>query len=250
MDTEETPKKREREPTTPSPTESERRKVKKMATKDELDLKGMVWNLTQSVESMRNEVKMMRTEIVSEIDEKIQDALSNRFTLWEREKIEMNNKHIQLESRIDEMERRERKNNVIFYGLERKQEEPAKSAVENLLREKLGQQIVIREAIVIGNESRRQLILVKCNSFDDKLKIMRNKAKLDMIKNNEKVPIYVSDDLIKKDRMIQSKARQFAKDKKTSGFEAKVGHKKVLVNGKWHQWDETTETFAIKSNFQ
>lgn len=62
------------------------------------------------------------------------------------------------------------------------------------------------------------------------------------------VPIFVNDDLTKKEQHIQFRGRELAKEMRGKEKTVIVGFRKVSIDGVWHFWDEATQTFTKPKN--
>lgn len=173
----------------------------------------------------------------------INDQMEKRMNKLEEENKSLKIKQDEMENRIEAMERREKRNNIVISGLQT--DNAIRDSIESLFSEITVRKIEINDAFKIGKNK----VLVKMRNFDEKLIVMKNKIKLN---NGKAEKIYLDDDLCNKDRQIQFKARQLAKERKNEGQRVKVGFKKVKINDSWHYWNEKTEKFVVETsqNFQ
>ena len=74
----------------------------------------------------------------------------------------------------------------------------------------------------------------RVNSFDTKMKIMKNKFKLKGIDKS----LYIDDDLTKTEADVQKQLRDMAVIERKKNNTVKVGYRKICVNGNWRNWDE------------
>lgn len=168
----------------------------------------------------------------------IEEKMDGKLKQIIDENVKLKKNQAELEKRIDQMERREKRNNLIITGLQLKPNETVINSVEGLFGEMVDRKLVIKEAFTIGNKK----VLVKMDNFEDKLSLMKNKMKLKNRSGDQK--IYLDDDMTTNERKIQFKARQWANDAKKEGKKVKVGYKKIQINDKWHLWDENKEQFV------
>lgn len=222
------PYKRERETSSSSENSTPLKKHSTMAP-----------NIAATIATLTNTVKELQSTFTVQLAE-LQKTFNQSFGNWQAEKTEILRRQAELETRLDRIERQEKRNNIVITGLITDQTN-VKSTVNDFLNKQLKQNVSVIDAFEIKLETGKSKIIVKLASFNEKLNII--KAKKDLDDN-----IFISDDLIKKDQFIQYKAREFAKAARKIKKEAKVGSRKVYVDGILHVWDESTETFTIWKN--
>ena len=108
-----------------------------------------------------------------------------------------------------------------------------------MFSKQLKKAIQVQDAFAVVLKSGSTKIIVKMENWEQKMEVLRSRA--DLPKD-----IFVSEDLIPKDQFIQFKAREFARQERGIGKEAKVGQGKVFVNGAQFTWEESTQTFCNK----
>lgn len=143
--------------------------------------------------------------------------------------------------------RKDRKNNIVVKdkdlkaGGENRNETTAKT-VEIL--QKVDASTEITEVTYIGmDKDQRGIVRVTCRSFEDKMKILKNKASL------RGQDTYIDSDLTKKERDIQSRLRQLAKVEREKGNnEVRVGYQKILLGGQWTQWKDLNKNDESTKN--
>lgn len=189
-----------------------------MSNANESDMKTMMTTMMNSMAEMKKEF----TQQLSQLKETIEDKFGN----WQAEKAEIITKQTELELRIDQLERQQKRTSIVITGLPLTDNRTAKSAVEELFCKQMGQAVTVAEAFAIKLRSGDNKIIARLLTMDDKIRVMKNKGALSKLGN-----VYLSDDLIKKDQFAQYKAREFAKQMRADGKEAKVGNKRVVVNG-------------------
>lgn len=226
-----------------SPTRQPKKKT--MApTKPDTSVADGFKTLNENLNSMRNDfnsnLTTMRNDFQAQFD-KLNTKIETQFVTWQKEKEELITKQAELESRVDRLERQEKRNNVVITGLKVSQQISARSAVDDLFTKQLGLTVTALDAFQIKLKSGQSKFIARMRSWDDKMAV--TKANREM-KND----VYIDDDLIRKDHFIQFKAREFAKLVRADGKEAKVGAGKVFVNGVVHVWDENGQSFLSRKN--
>ena len=85
---------------------------------------------------------------------------------------------------------------------------------------------------LIGQDNlKRDLVRVTFKNFEDKLRVVKNKATL------RGQDIFIDDDLTKDERSIQAALRQRARTEREKGNdEVRVGYQKILLNDQWVPW--------------
>ncbi|KAK9680525.1 hypothetical protein QE152_g39038 [Popillia japonica] len=135
-----------------------------------------------------------------------------------------------LESRLDRQEKKEKKNNIIVKGIEIGNSTNIPETVRNVITKELKVEPNIVEAHRLGRRS--TMILVKLNSFENKLTILKNKHKL----TNKS--IYIDNDYTKQERYVQAQIRRRAKEEKLNGHRVKIYYRKILIDDKWYEWND------------
>lgn len=133
---------------------------------------------------------------------------------------------------MEQQEQLQKKNHIIIQGL-KVNGEKVKEETALFLREHLGFTGKIITARTIGYE--RDKILAQINSYEEKVEIMMNKYKL------RNKPIYINNDETKKEKEIQIKLRNMAREKRIEGKEAHVSYKRIKIDGKQYIWNEDTQ---------
>ena len=125
-----------------------------------------------------------------------------------------------LEQRADDQEARSKRNNLLFFGIRRDENETAQASenkVKSLLRENLGltEQIDFDRVYRIGNKPDAPLI-ARCTLYKDKIKILRNRNKL--VGTN----MYVKEDLPVNVRETRKRLGELVKANRDRGERVKV----------------------------
>ena len=127
----------------------------------------------------------MMSELITEVKEmrRDQQMINENFKklkfendVLRGENLEMGKKIIELKVRTEELERRERKNNIIVNGLEVKtnDNEIMKEEMERFINDRLEVTIKIEECYKV----REKTLIVKLKSFKDKMEVMKTKSRL------------------------------------------------------------------------
>lgn len=229
------PSKREREESKSpdTPTNLPRKKKTMESPQPDDSFASMFKALNDNFNAMRADVNNQFEVLSNKID--------NEFVIWQREKAELIGKQVELESRLDRLERQEKKNNIIITGMTPVEPANARAAVDDLFTKQMGLSVTVIDAFQIKLKSGQAKFVARMRSWDDKMSVMKAKGTL---KND----VYIADDLIKKDQFVQFKAREFAKSMRKDGKQAKIGAGKVYVNGTAYLWDDKGQSFMSRKN--
>jgi len=182
---------------------------------------------------------------IKEFNKNLRKEYLKKERQWEKEKMELKKVIVGLEEKVSELlerddqrERNERKNNIIVSGeFEDLTGKNIDKLMEYTLQKVTGENIpVFNTKVIQKNNDGESKFLVKLRSYEQKQKIMKNKHKLTGWE------VYINDDLIKKDRVIQAKLREYAKIEKAKGNLVKIGFRKIKINEKWKNFEEILKT--------
>lgn len=202
------------------------RSPKKMG-KEEVEDQNLMKLIHKNTSDTKEEVKGLRREI-----EEMREMMRKREEEWRKEKEELTTRMKRLEEKIEMKERAERKNNLVITGLQETGEN-LKEKVEKWVEKELDVKIEVKEAFKMGEG---RLTLVKLEKWEQKREVMGRKSRLR--EKNVGTKIFIDDDLTKDERRIQKQLREFAREEREKGRRAKVGYKKVWIDGKCKKWDE------------
>lgn len=218
--------------TPPSESETEKQEILEMEEikKMFVDIKKEIMEIKEENQEYRKEIELLRKEV------------KEKENKWEREKKALEEKINSLEGRMEETERRTRKNNIIIRGwrLDETRRDEMKEKLENLLKEKLQEEVKIKMVNKLG----REIILAEMENWEEKEKIMKGKSKLRKMEETRKV--YIDNDLTKKEREIQRKINFEAKERRKEGLQVKVGYKKIIIGKEEWRWNDENGSLEKK----
>lgn len=189
---------------------------KKMADEDIKKLMAMVGDVMQEIKEMRQEQRDFREEFVE----------------IKQENRELKKKVVELESRLEKIDRGNRRLNLVIKGIDPQEKNLGEKQIQEFLRDKLGVAAKVSEAQRFENAGRDGIIVkIKVDCWEQKEQIMKNKGKLKGSK------IYIESDLTEHEQIIQKKIRDIAKSEKERGRQVKVGYQKIRIDGKWMRWN-------------
>ncbi|KAH0812087.1 hypothetical protein GEV33_010708 [Tenebrio molitor] len=192
---------------------------------------------------MREEIKTLRKELAAMREENgelrkelvtVREEMRRREEKGQVEKADWTKRMKMIEEKMEQREKKERKNNVIITGIGAKSGNIERGMEEWLGRE-IGVKVNVKEAFKINKD---KMMLAKIESWEQKKNILLNKSKL---KEKEDERMYIDDDLTKEEREIQKKLRELAREERNKGKRVKIGYRKIQINGEWFRWDEREE---------
>ena len=170
------------------------------------DVKTDVQCIKEKVGKLQSEVEGLKSE-VGTLQEENRALRLNNDTLMQR--LCNNEKH------IDDLENRSRRNNLVFYGMDKWEGENSDSC-ESRLRELCVDKLDLIEDIEfdrvhrLGNKPNAPLI-ARCSHYKDKIKILKARYKL------KGSGIFVGEDFSSGVREVRKKLAHYAKEKKSMG---------------------------------
>lgn len=147
---------------------------------------------------------------------------------WKEEKNELKKEIEIMKIKLENQEKKERKNNIIIKG-KNFPKENKKQEIKEFVKKELGVKVEIEEAYKVGREE-MNVTVVKLENFEQKIEILKNKYKLG------RREIYIDCDLTKEEQKIQATIRKVAKEERNAGKKTKVGYRKMVVDGIQYEW--------------
>lgn len=142
---------------------------------------------------------------------------------------------------IEDKERKERKNNIVIRGLKNEKGE-VKELGKEFLEKEFGMREKIKHIRTEGKE-KREVLIVEMEDWQAKENIMMAKSRL---KGRN---IFIDHDLTKEEREVQRKLRERVGKEREAGKKAKVGYRKIIVEGRVYMWNEEEEELREKTYF-
>ncbi|XP_040066090.1 uncharacterized protein LOC120839795 [Ixodes scapularis] len=141
--------------------------------------------------------------------------------------------------KIDDLENRSRRNNLIIFGLSELPNEDSSKLEERVTKEVLEDKLSVKTNGIerihrLGKptEGKTRPVILKLLDFRDKMKILRNCNRL----KNE--PLSISEDYSKRVQGIRKKLLESSKSNKLAGEKVTLMYDKVKINGKVYTWDD------------
>ena len=198
------------------------------------------------VDRMENKMVEME-ERMKNVEKQMGERKMERGDRIEYEKMEerdaLRQELRRLKKTIEENERKGRKNNIVIRGLSTNAKAGnIKDSARKWLEQKFGIKDKVKYVKTTGFEG-KEIIIVEMDEWKTKEKIMKEKSKL----RGEN--IYIDHDMTKEEREIQRKLRMRAREEKEAGRIAKVGYRKIFIDGKQWEWIDEEGELRIRSNF-
>ena len=89
----------------------------------------------------------------------------------------------------------------------------------------------------------KEVIIVEMEAWEAKQEIMRNKNRLGARK------VYVDHDLTYKEREIQRRIRERAKEERKKEKTVTIGYQKICIQGTCHKWNEEKDKLEREESF-
>lgn len=193
------------------------------------DFSKLICKIEESNRKTIYEANERQTEIIKQHVEKEISSVINRFEKeLERISSDFEAKYNKLNDKFDQLEKFQRKNNVIIFGLP-----PVK---ENLLGHVLQilnqhlqlniQSSEVNNVYTFGRNPNKKPVVLSLISYIRKQEIVKNSRLL------KPTGIFISDDLTVKERQDQQTLRHHLKIARSEGQDAFIRNKKLTINGR------------------
>lgn len=187
---------------------------------------------------------------VAKIEESSSDMMrkwDERAAEWAVEREELVQRFKAMESRVNQLERRDRQNFAIVKGMPNINNENVLSEVNKVFGQ-LSVRVEVESATVIRpqTESQGALIKTRFKSWSDKIAVFKQKKSLVYGGAN----VFIDDDLTKREQEIRFHQRQLRRQerKKNPNVDFKIRGDQVCINGEWRAFDELSKNFVPKKN--
>jgi hypothetical protein len=200
--------------------------------KDVMDrLASMDANLESKLDSLKQEMYSAYTEAREEVRE-----LREEVGHLRKENEELKSRLDDIEIKADDLECRSRRNNLVFYGLARPENETTQQcedAVNNLLSDTLEMSDPVQFDRVHRTSNKRDApVVARCVFYKDRVNILK-KAR-DKLKGSD---VFVAEDFSARVRDIRKKLNQHRRAAKASGKRATMVYDHLLIDGKKYVLD-------------
>jgi len=220
--------------------------------------KTRVEDLEKRMDAMENKIKETERIIIDRHEEKEEERQARISKLGterigrtetvkrpqkeEREREEAKIEINKLKRKIEDRERRERKNNLVIKGLKGKGKKNLIENAQKFLKEEFEVREGVKEMQIAGGEG-REVVIIRMDSWERKKEIMRKKKKLGSRQ------IYIDNYLTQEEREMQRKLRVVARGERTKGRRTRVGYRRIEIKGQLYIWNEEENRIVKKRNF-
>jgi regulator of replication initiation timing len=196
-------------------------------TQMDTSMDGKLSDLQADVQQIKTNLGQMQAE-VEELREKVV-VLSEENVVLEQQNIDLGKTVKSLEKKVDDLEGRSRRNNLLFYGIPRDPEETSEKCeekVKGLINEKMAlPNEVLFERVHRLSAKANSPVIVCCSSFRDKVAIMKSK------KNLKGSDVFVGEDFSAGVREIRKALSKFMKEQKNLGKRVSMVFDHLIVDG-------------------
>lgn len=206
-----------------------------LENEDRLDkLMNMIKDLITEVKEIRREQQEYREGL---------KILKEENAVIRKENEELKNVVKGLNTRMEQLDKKSRKNNIIVTGLEIDANDgnKIKENISSFMQQNLEIKVEFKEGHKIGPK----ICVLEMNCTEDKLHIMRNKSKLKNIRGQK---VYINNDRTKREREIEKNIRKIANDERQKGKQVKIGYEKLTINGEIWTWNDENEELEMKGD--
>ena len=184
-------------------------------------------SINKQFESVKKEVETLQTE-VNILQEENDELRLQCDSLWQRV--------VNLEERADDQEARSKRNNLLFFGIKREEQETAQDCerkVKTMLTEKMGMSADIPFDRVhrLGNKTNAPLI-ARCTFYKDKINILKSSNKL------KGTDLYVNEDFPVTVRDKRKKISELVKERREKGEKIKIVYDHVYIENRRYELNE------------
>ncbi|KAK9722669.1 hypothetical protein QE152_g19547 [Popillia japonica] len=162
------------------------------------------------IEDLRTDLRDMRKEQRDFYDEVKSLRLENQ---------ELKKQIIVLQNKIEVIEKKERRNNIIVSGVSIKEKEPEQ--IKQTIESAIERHLEIKCDISSITKINERMCKIEMRDAQEKEKVMRSKRKLRHVKQQ----IYINHDLTDREQSIQKRIRDEARKQRQQGKKVKVGYR-------------------------
>ena len=206
-------------------------------------------NMDTKLDDLKKEVQVLRQDNIALQDEL--GAMNNEMTELRKENATLQKKNSDLyarveenEDRIDDLEGRYKRNNLIFYGLSKRQGETSEDC-EGLLNDLITDKLDITDDVSFDRVHRLggrsdSPVIARCTFYKQKINILKAKSKL------RGTDFFIGEDFSKKVRDIRRRLTPHLKKARQEGRRAAMVFDHLLIDGKKYSVGSDDKLVEIK----
>ncbi|KAK7095597.1 hypothetical protein V1264_004987 [Littorina saxatilis] len=199
-----------------------------------MKLNGMDMSMNGKLDKVKNDVQDIK-EHFSQLQEEVNELKEGVNSLREEnDQLKGYNEKLwknieMLETKVDDLECRSKRNNLLFYGMDREENETnerCEQRLQDLFTDKLelAENVEFDRVHRISSKPNSPLI-ARCVFYKDKVKVLKAKRKL---KGSN---IFIGEDFSKTVRDIRKNLTQFMKEKRNGGHKVSVVFDHLIIDG-------------------
>ena len=204
-------------------------------------LKEMKQSEARSVETLTNKMDALESSIGQKVLQ-----LEDTVQKLEQEINGLKVNNSQLNDKLLQIDREQRKRNIKVTGIPAETYVEAKENLKKLFQKTLNREVKLENVRLI-NTAKGKKVLATCSTMDDKINIMKTKQSL---KDEAGRPVYVDNDLSREDAQIFFKARTTGAQLRQEGHKVKVQTTRISVDGEWRYYCNETDDFVSQETFR
>lgn len=199
-------------------------------------------NIKEDINMIRHQVGGLQRDMDS-LNEHV-GSLQKENESLKRSNEELLERLARVERKADDLEGRSRRNNLLFYGLDREENETDISCEERL-RELLTDQLELAEDIEFDRVHRvgpkqNAPIIARCTHYKHKVKILRARQKL------KGTRIFINEDFSERVRGVRKALRKCMGDLNKSGKKVNLVYDHLFVDGRKYVLDADGESLVAE----
>ncbi|XP_077560605.1 uncharacterized protein LOC144175397 [Haemaphysalis longicornis] len=208
--------------------------------------------IAKQIELIANDIKEIKEGRLASIDAKLENltVLDSKISTCMDQVSNLQKEITALELKLDDLENRSRRSNLIFYGIEEDKNENNES-LEDTINEKILKNILEIEPVAIERihrlgraaEGKNRPVILKLLNSRDKAKVFKNCHKL------KETDFAISEDFSPRVREIRRKLWNSARANKDAGDKVTLSYDKLYINKETFIWDnEKNDKVPIKDH--
>lgn len=199
------------------------------------EVKDEMQQLRQEYSELKDEVKDLREEV---------SQLKERNDFLERTNVDLHEACNSLSRKTDDLENRSKRNNLIFFGLGRSDNETNEDC-ENILQDLFTDTLELAEDVELDrahrlNSDKNSPIIARCVKYKQKQMVLKARGKL---KGSD---VFVSEDFSKRVRDVRKRLTPHLKTCKREGKQATIVYDYLLVDGRRYVVNENDDLVAFE----
>lgn len=199
------------------------------------DMEGIKNEIKSEIGEIRKDVKDLRREIEQSNEEvmQIKADMNGVKAKRQEERKEVIEKLGKVEERLERLERDKIRNRLVLTGIDMRNddENKLKEGVEQMIEREMKIKVEVKKAYKLSPKR----YIVEMNKWEDKIMLLKEKVRL------RGSDIYLESELTLKEREIQKKIRDIAREEKKKGAVVRVRYQSLQVNGRTFAWNRETD---------